>query len=81
MTVLCVPYVEDQQLANTDKSKARQLLDRCVFCKVTPVVLHGVIAPDEQLLNRCVFQLLLRNVKRFRGGLAFKAHRLVYHSG
>ena len=26
------------------------------------------------------FQLLRRNVNRFRGGLVFKAHRLVYHS-
>jgi len=25
-------------------------------------------------------QLLRRNVKRFRGGLVFKAHRFVYHS-
>jgi len=25
-------------------------------------------------------QLLIRNVKRFRGGLVFKAHRLFYHS-
>ena len=25
-------------------------------------------------------QLLRRNVKPFRGGLVFKAHRLVYHS-
>ena len=25
-------------------------------------------------------QLLHRNVKRFRGGLVFKAHRLLYHS-
>ena len=25
-------------------------------------------------------QLLRRNVKRFRGGLVVKAHRLVYHS-
>ena len=25
-------------------------------------------------------ELLCRNVKRFRGGLLFKAHRLVYHS-
>ena len=25
-------------------------------------------------------QLLLKTVKRFRGGLVFKAHRLVYHS-
>ena len=25
-------------------------------------------------------QLLRRNVKRFRGGLVLKAHRLVYHS-
>ena len=27
-----------------------------------------------------MIQLLRRNVKRFRGGLVFKAHRLVYHS-
>jgi len=25
-------------------------------------------------------QILLRNVQRFRGGLVFKAHRLLYHS-
>ena len=25
-------------------------------------------------------QLLCRNVKQFRGGLGFKAHRLAYHS-
>ena len=25
-------------------------------------------------------QLLYRNVQRFRGGLVFKAHRLLYHS-
>ena len=34
--------------------------------------------------NRCGMgtwgQLLRKNVKRFRGGLVFKAHRLVYHS-
>ena len=27
-----------------------------------------------------LYALLPRNVKRFRGGLVFKAHRLVYHS-
>ena len=27
-----------------------------------------------------LYQLLYRNVQRFRGGLEFKAHRLVYHS-
>jgi len=27
-----------------------------------------------------VLQLLYRNAQRFRGGLAFKAHRLLYHS-
>jgi len=26
------------------------------------------------------FKLLHRNVQRFRGGLVFKAHRLLYHS-
>ena len=29
---------------------------------------------------RGVEQLLRRNVKRFRGGLVFEAHRLLYHS-
>ena len=37
-----------------------------------------------EALDQAVFsiqeQLLRRNVKRFRGGLVFKAHRLVYHS-
>jgi len=27
-----------------------------------------------------VLELISRNVKRFRGGLVFKAHRLVHHS-
>ena len=33
-------------------------------------------------LNRegCVWVLRLRNVQRFRGGLMFKAHKLLYHS-
>ena len=30
--------------------------------------------------QKCEEQLLRRNVKRFRGGLVFKARRLVYHS-
>ena len=30
--------------------------------------------------RQCGEQLLSRNVKRFRGGLVFKAHRLLYHS-
>ena len=37
---------------------------------------------DDQLckINSEVLNLLNRNVKRFRGGLVLKAHRLVYHS-
>ena len=34
----------------------------------------------EQMPCGLVDQLLRRNVKRFRGGLVFKAHRLLYHS-
>ena len=34
------------------------------------VVLHRVLTPDEQLVRRYV--------KRFRGGLVFKAHRPLY---
>jgi len=37
---------------------------------------HGV-ASAKWIEHR---QLLSRNVKRFRGGLVCKAHRLVYHS-
>jgi len=40
-------------------------------------------SPEEVRSNRLgpiEEQLLRRNVKRFRGGLVFKAHRLVYHS-
>jgi len=32
------------------------------------------------LFARQRLQLLHRNVQRFRGGLVFKAHRLLYHS-
>ena len=33
-----------------------------------------------QLKNGLALALVGRNVKRFRGGLGFKAHRLFYHS-
>ena len=39
----------------------------------------GVTAPSEAS-KVPVRQLLYINVQRFRGGLVFKAHRLVYHS-
>jgi len=35
---------------------------------------------SSALSTRVVQQLLYRNVQRFRGGLVFKAHRLLYHS-
>ena len=48
---------------------------------------QGVICDPPQVLGSYVcptvgayWPLLYRNVQRFRGGLAFKAHRLVYHS-
>jgi len=31
-------------------------------------------------LEALTFRRYLRNVKRFRGGLVFEAHRLLYHS-
>ena len=34
----------------------------------------------EKLMGPFKVRLLHRNVQRFRGGLVFKAHRLVYHS-
>ena len=34
----------------------------------------------EKFLRENKAKVLYRNVKRFRGGLVFKAHRLVYHS-
>ena len=37
-------------------------------------------APSSTALNEIREQLLYRNVKRFRGGLVLKAHRLLYHS-
>ena len=36
----------------------------------------GLRAPHQAIQG----QLLYRNVQRFRGGLALKAHRLLYHS-
>jgi len=50
------------------------------------------VPPGASSLECCVYDesfaqfntfmgsVLLRNVNRFRGGLVFKAHRLVYHS-
>ena len=38
------------------------------------------IQPPHRSLAELKEQLLDRNVKRFRGGLIFKAHRLLYHS-
>jgi len=35
---------------------------------------------DRPVCIQCLEQLLRRNVKRFRGGLLFKAHILVYQS-
>ena len=35
---------------------------------------------DRPVCIQCLEQLLRRNVKRFRGGLVFKAHELWYHS-
>jgi len=42
---------------------------------------HELAAPRENFQKQLPAQRLLgRNVNRFRGGLVFKAHRLVYHS-
>ena len=43
---------------------------------------HARARPPEQALLLCevvVLRLRTSNVKRFRGGLVFKAHRLLYH--
>jgi len=42
-------------------------------------MIHDPILPARPRDGRSG-QLLSRNVKRFRGGLVFKAHRLLYHS-
>ena len=39
----------------------------------------GLVSPSASSRTP-VEQLLYRNVKRFQGGLVFKAHRLLYHS-
>ena len=45
----------------------------------TPACSPGTSAPFS-VRAREFQQLLRRNVKRFRGGLVFKAHRPLYHS-
>ena len=40
----------------------------------------GISAICGSRVSSLGLQLLRRNVKRFRGGLVFKAHRIVYHS-
>ena len=49
------------------------------------VLVDGVANPGALVVEKSLslwggVQLLRRNVKRFRGGLVFKAHRLLYHS-
>jgi len=48
-----------------------------------PSVVRGVALPESSWYppnDNTPGQLLRRNVKRFRGGLVLKAHRLLYHS-
>jgi len=63
----------------------------CLHTTVVLCLLHAgggdiwMFSPDDTHLYRSVHfsiqeQLLRINIKRFRGGLVFKAHRLVYHS-
>ena len=40
----------------------------------------GCVGFDRSVQSSIQEQLLHRNVQQFRGGLVFKAHRLVYHS-
>ena len=42
----------------------------------------GALMPSQDKTKCCTVShpALSRNVKRFRGGLVFKAHRLLYHS-
>ena len=42
--------------------------------------LLGPVTRVKKTIHSTSEQLLSRNVKRFRGGLVFKAHRLLYHS-
>ena len=47
---------------------------------VAGVAIHLPQCPLCRVWGLLQQQLLRRNVKRFRGGLVFKAHRLLYHS-
>ena len=53
------------------------LVDRVVRSEKTPLLEGSVVM---SLTHKVKPQLLRRNVKRFRGGLVFKAHGLAYHS-
>jgi len=51
--------------------------------EIAPTTLRGTshrLSEDGSVQFSISEQLLYRNVQRFRGGLVFKAHRLVYHS-
>jgi len=53
----------------------------CASFQHTSVSIQRLGAPAQEAgPSRKSEQLLRRNVKRFRGGLVFKAHRRVYHS-
>jgi len=73
------PYGYEEQPAGLGVSPGVRSKEPCGSAQVHPkpyTPFPGGHAINQVFNSR---QLLCRNVKRFRGGLVFKAHRLVYH--
>ena len=66
--------------APTSGTGAITITRPCYATPTEPSHVHATEPRDPTLSVGCDEQLLYINVQRFRGGLVFKAHRLVYDS-
>jgi len=73
---LCVSLNSRLESNKEEEDLSASLRSAC-FCFLRSICFWRVMFVST---STCAGQLLIRNVKRFRGGLVFKAHRLLYHS-
>ena len=62
----------------TNRPRVRGVYNACASRRITRRILKLRAVPSGTVLN--LRTTTSQNVQRFRGGLVFKAHRLVYHS-
>ena len=73
-------YVEFEQVAARQKAAdSKEKGGKLASSRNTGDGVIGGVVEATPLHEVSPIQLLRRNVKRFRGGLVYKAHRLLYH--